>query len=117
MPTIPTITLSPGMIQWISILLSIVVTLAIKEWATSLVKGLRFKYNSDFTHGQKVYLDDKQAVIISIGMRTTIFQTKTGDEYRWRYVPNEKISNLKLERVTFYDQNMTHNGEKYKNKK
>jgi len=108
MPTIP---ISPDVIQWIGILLSIVITLAVKEWATSFVRGLAFKYNSDFSAGQKVYLDGAASVIISIGMRTTIFQTKNGDEYRWRYVPNEKITGLKLEKVTFYDRNMVHNSD------
>lgn len=106
MPAIPQVVLSPDIVNWISILLSIILALAVREWATSIIKGLKFWLNRDFIHGEKVYLDNEPAVIISKGIRSTIFQTKDGDEYLWRYVPNEKISSLKLEKVIFYDGNM-----------
>ena len=106
MPAIPQVVLSPDIVNWIGILLSIILALAFREWATSVIKGMKFWLNKDFNHGEKVYLNDEPAVIISKGIRSTIFQTKDGDEYLWRYVPNERIPTLKLEKVIFYDRNM-----------
>ena len=112
MPSIPTVVLSPDVVQWASILISIALALAFREWATSILRGLKFWFNKDFHHGEKVYLNDEPAVIISKGIRQTIFQTKNEDEFLWRYIPNEKIANLKLEKVIFCDENMSDEKEK-----
>ena len=66
----------------------------------------RFKLNKDFQEGDKVILDGERALIVKIGNSTTVFgiHKSNGDfegDYCWRYVPNERISSLKLEKVIF----------------
>ena len=47
--------------------------LALKDYSVSFIKGLKFKLNSQFNEGDKVLLDGEQAMIIKIGMGTTVF--------------------------------------------
>ena len=59
-----------------------------------------------FREGDKVILDGERALIVKIGVTETVFGvTKNSGEfdgdYVWRYVPNERISFLKLEKVIF----------------
>ena len=49
--------------------------------------------------GDKVILDGKDALIVKIGMRDTVFGVYSDKGYTWRYVPNVKIPNLKLEKI------------------
>jgi small-conductance mechanosensitive channel len=99
---IPEISFSPTVLLWITSILSIIIILAIRDFATSFVKGMAFKLNKDFSPGDQVYLDGKLSVIISIGIKQTVFQlTDDNDTYRWRYIPNERIPLLELEKVIF----------------
>ena len=87
-----------------------------KDWATKLAKGLAFKYNPQFKEGDKVILDGERALIVKIGMTQTVFGIEkfTGEfrgDYVWRYVPNEKIDSLKLEKVVF-DHTPTNNSNR-----
>jgi hypothetical protein len=86
-------------VPWIALLLSLIVTMWIKEWVTSLVKGLKFKMNKAFNEGMHVILDGKPAVIVKIGTTETVFGVYSDAGYTWRYVPNTKIENLKLEKI------------------
>ena len=54
-------------------LLTLLVGLSIRDWATSFVKGARFRFDPSFAEGDKVILDDQQAMIIKIGLNTTVF--------------------------------------------
>ena len=71
----------------------------VKDFATALAKGLKFKMNPAFKEGMKVILDGKEAIIVKIGATETVFGVYSDRGYTWRYVPNEKISGLKLEKV------------------
>ena len=87
-------------------LLALVITLMFKDYATGIAKGMAFKLNKDFQEGDKVILDGERALIVKIGNSTTVFgiHKSNGDfegDYCWRYVPNERISSLKLEKVNF----------------
>ena len=53
-------------------LLTLLVGLSIRDWATSFVKGARFRFDPSFAEGDKVILDDQQAMIIKIGLNTTV---------------------------------------------
>ena len=55
--------------------------------------------NRAFTEGDKVLLDGKDAIIVKIGIRDTVFGVYSDKGYTWRYVPNIKIPNLKLEMI------------------
>ena len=45
------------LMPWLTVLLSIILAMMIKDWATSLAKGLKFKLNNDFNAGDLVLLD------------------------------------------------------------
>jgi hypothetical protein len=70
-----------------------------KDYATSLAKGLKFKMNPAFNEGDEVLLDGELSMIVKIGTRETVFGVYSERGYTWRYVPNERIPYLKLEKV------------------
>jgi hypothetical protein len=80
-------------------LASVLGGLALKDYSVSFIKGLKFKLNSQFNEGDKVLLDGEQAMIIKIGMGTTVFGVYGRDGYTWRYISNTKIESLKLEKI------------------
>ena len=49
------------LLPWASMLLSIIIALMIKDWATSFAKGLKFKMNREFNPGDVVLLDGEEA--------------------------------------------------------
>ena len=53
------------LLPWASMLLSIIIALMIKDWATSFAKGLKFKMNREFNPGDVVILDSEEAVMVS----------------------------------------------------
>ena len=87
------------LLPWISILLSIMIALWLKDFAQNFMVGLKFRMNTAFNEGDKVILDGHDAIIVKIGMRDTVFGVYTDRGYTWRYVPNVKIPNLKLEKI------------------
>ena len=93
------IKLTELLVPWISILISIIVALWLKDFAQNFMIGLKFRMNGAFNEGDKVLLGGKDAIIVKIGLRDTVFGVYSDRGYTWRYVPNEKIVNLKLERV------------------
>jgi len=96
---IPEITLGADAILWITALISITVALVVKDFITTFVAGFFFYMNRDFSEGHHVFIDGEEAVIIKVGLRNTIFEIKNGRGETWRYVPNDRIKMLKLERV------------------
>ena len=86
-------------LPWAGILLSLMIAIWVKDFATALAKGLKFKMNKSFNEGDKVILDGNEAIIVKIGISETVFGIYSDRGYTGRYVPNEKIVNLKLERV------------------
>jgi len=87
------------LMPWISVLVSLLVAIWMKDYATSLAKGLKFKMNPAFNEGDEVLLDGELAMIVKIGSRETVFGVYSDRGYTWRYVPNERIPYLKLEKV------------------
>ena len=87
------------MMPWITVLVSLIVAVWLKDYATSLAKGLKFKMNPAFNEGDEVLLDGELAMIVKIGTRETVFGVYSDRGYTWRYVPNERIPYLKLEKV------------------
>ena len=88
-------------LPWIGILISLIVAIWIKDFATSLAKGFKFQMNKAFNEGDKVLLEGNEAVIIKIGISETVFGVYSEKGYIWRYVPNERIDFLKLEKIIF----------------
>ena len=91
--------LSNMLLPWIAVLVSLVVAIWVKDFATALAKGLRFKFDPAFNEGEEVLLDGELAMIVKIGARQTVFGVYSHRGYTWRYVPNERIPYLKLEKV------------------
>jgi hypothetical protein len=93
-------------LPWVAVLMSAIIAFMLKDFVSSFSKGMKFKFNPQFREGDKVILDGERALIVKIGMTETVFGvTKSSGEfdgdYVWRYVPNERISFLKLEKVIF----------------
>jgi hypothetical protein len=91
---------------FLAALVALVVTLMFKDYATKIAKGMAFKMNPAFKEGDKVILDGERALIVKIGNTETVFGIhKNGGEfdgdYIWRYVPNERIPSLKIEKIIF----------------
>ena len=86
-------------IQFIGFLLTMLLGLAVKDYAVSFIKGLFFRLFSPFDEGDKVLLEDQTAMIVKIGLNQTVFGVYGDEGYTWRYVPNERIPYLKLEKV------------------
>ena len=91
--------LTTFLMPWLTILISIIMAMMIKDWATSLAKGIKFKLSNAFNPGDVVILDDEEAVIIAIGITKTVFEKVNDRGVVWRYVPNERLAFLKLEKV------------------
>ena len=86
--------LSNMLLPWITVLISLVVAIWVKDFATALAKGLRFKFDPAFNEGEEVLLDGELAMIVKIGARQTVFGVYSHRGYTWRYVPNERIPYL-----------------------
>ena len=99
----PEIELSQFYVEFIGFVITLIVALALRDAATSFVKGMKFKMNRAFSEGDKVILDGCPALIVKIGISETVFGVYNKDGYTWRYVPNERIAFLKLEKIVDAD--------------
>ncbi|MBG11174.1 MAG: hypothetical protein CMD92_08445 [Gammaproteobacteria bacterium] len=104
--------LSDFLLPWIGVLISLVVAIWFKDFATGLAKGLKFKMDPAFNEGDEVLLDGELAMIVKIGARQTVFGVYSDRGYTWRYVPNERIPVLKLEKVIKKDLHVDTDEEK-----
>lgn len=94
--------LTNDMVPIVKVLLAGIVAIWIKDFITSASKGIAFFMNRAFGEGDRVKIDDSDAIIVKIGLRQTVFSIiKDDGDYVWRYVPNEMISLLKLEKVIY----------------
>ena len=94
---------------WVLILFSLVVTFWVKDLAVKIAKGLSFKMNKAFNEGDEVLIDGKKAIIVKIGITQTVFGVYSPSGYTWRYVPNERISWVKLEKIVNPDLKISKN--------
>jgi len=100
------------LMPFISALLLLVITLWFKDFATGIAKGLKFKMNKSFNEGDTVILDGNDALIVKVGLSETVFGVYSDKGYTWRYVPNERIPMLKLEKVINKDLHLDTEAEK-----
>lgn len=100
------------LMPFISALLVLVITLWFKDFATKIAKGMMFKMNKAFNEGDTVILDGNDALIVKIGLSETVFGVYSDRGYTWRYVPNERIPFLKLEKVINKDLHLDTEAEK-----
>ena len=105
-PTGAAMEITELIMPYIGMVLIVVFGFMFKDFATKLSKGIAFSLNKQFQEGDHVLLDGERALIVKIGISQTVFGvTKVGGEldgdYVWRYVPNERIDYLKLEKIIF----------------
>jgi hypothetical protein len=105
-PTGAAMEITELIMPYIGMVLIVVFGFMFKDFATKLSKGIAFSLNKQFQEGDHVLLDGERALIVKIGISQTVFGvTKVGGEldgdYVWRYVPNELIDYLKLEKIIF----------------
>ena len=91
--------MSEMLMPWIALLISVVITMWIKDWISAFVKGMQFRLNKAFNEGDHVILDGSPAHIVKIGCTETVFGVYSERGYTWRYVPNSRIPLLKLEKI------------------
>ena len=97
---------------WIAILVSISAAFWFKDFATNFMQGLKFRFNPAWNEGAEVLLECDQALIVKIGLSETVFGVYSSKGYTWRYVPNERIPMLKLEKVINKDLHLDTEQEK-----
>ena len=107
-----TLQLTEFILPWVGILISFIVAVWVKDIATGLAKGFKFQMNKAFNEGDKVLLEGDDAVIIKIGISETVFGVYSDKGYIWRYVPNERIHTLKLEKIINPDLHLDTDREK-----
>lgn len=100
-PTIDSMSsqLTEFLLPFIGALLIAVVAMMLKDLAIKIAKGWAFKVNPAFNEGDSVVLDGESAIIVKIGLTETVFGVYAKHGYTWRYVPNERIPFLKLEKI------------------
>jgi len=100
-PTIDSMSsqLTEFLLPFIGALLIAVVAMMLKDLAIKIAKGWAFKVNPAFNEGDSVVLDGESAIIVKIGLIETVFGVYAKHGYTWRYVPNERIPFLKLEKI------------------
>lgn len=91
--------LTDMLLPWLAVLVSIVITIWFKDFASNIAKGLAFKRKPGFEPGDTVYLDGEKAIIISIGIQETVFELIRDDKTVWRYIPNTRTDYVKLEKI------------------
>jgi len=95
----PDLNLTPNEIAGMAMIITLIGSLIVKELATSFVVGLLFKLSQQFKAGDDVLLEDQKAIIISIGIRNTVFQIDDEHGTVWRYVANTKMKEIKLAKI------------------
>ena len=100
------------LMPFVSALMLLVITLWFKDFATKIAKGMAFKMNKSFNEGDTVILDGSDALIVKIGLSETVFGVYSDKGYTWRFVPNERIPILKLEKVINKDLHLDTEAEK-----
>ena len=94
------------LLPYIGMVMIVIFGFMLKDFATKMSKGIAFSMNKQFQEGDHVLIDGERALSVKIGFTQTVFGvTKSNGEfdgdYVWRYVPNERIEFLKLEKIIF----------------
>jgi hypothetical protein len=84
---------------WIAILMSISIAFWFKDFSTNLIHGIKFKMNPSFNEGDAVILNDDDAIIVRIGFGESVFGVYSKKGYTWRYIQNDRLHLLKLEKI------------------
>lgn len=91
--------MTPETLNLIEFIGTMILGFWIKDLVVNLVTGFTFWTNKSFNVGDEVYIDGSKAIIVRIGIRQTIFQIEDERGITWRYVWNDRIKFLKIEKV------------------
>ena len=105
-PNAAALEITQFLLPYIGMVMIVIIGFMIKDFATKLSKGIAFSMNKQFQEGDKVLIDGERALIVKIGITQSVFGISKSNgefdgDYVWRYVPNEKIENLKIEKIIF----------------
>ena len=105
-PQLAALEMTEFLLPYIGMVMIVIFGFMLKDFATKMSKGIAFSMNKQFQEGDHVLIDGERALIVKIGFTQTVFGvTKSNGEfdgdYVWRYVPNERIDFLKLEKIIF----------------
>ena len=105
-PQLAAVEMTEFLLPYIGMVMIVIFGFMLKDFATKMSKGIAFSMNKQFQEGDHVLIDGERALIVKIGFTQTVFGvTKSNGEfdgdYVWRYVPNERIDYLKLEKIIF----------------
>ena len=103
MQEIPQIEISDFYVEFIGFVITLLMGMWLKDALTSFIGGMKFKMNPHFKEGDKVILDDQQAMIVKIGWSQSVFGVYGNDGYTWRFIPNKRIETVKLEKIVDAD--------------
>ena len=120
-PNTAALQITEFLLPYIGMVMIVIFGFMLKDYGQKLAKGIAFSWNKQFQEGDHVLLDGERALIVKIGFTQTVFGvTKSSGEfdgdYVWRYVPNERIDYLKLEKIIF-DQTSLNNKNRIANNK
>ena len=121
-PQLAAVEITEFLLPYIGMVLIVIFGFMLKDFATKMSKGIAFSMNKQFQEGDHVLIDGERALIVKIGFTQTVFGvTKSNGEfdgdYVWRYVPNERIDFLKLEKIIFDHTPLNNKDRIYKNTK
>ena len=121
-PQLAAVEMTEFLLPYIGMVMIVIFGFMLKDFATKMSKGIAFSMNKQFQEGDHVLIDGERALIVKIGFTQTVFGvTKSNGEfdgdYVWRYVPNERIDFLKLEKIIFDHTPLNNKDRIYKNTK
>ena len=91
--------LTNALVPLMAIFLSLGLGFFIKDLITNFITGIRFKFDGSFNEGDKCIIDGDRAVLVKVGIYESVFAISNGRGHVWRYVPNERIKFLKIEKI------------------
>ena len=109
----PEIQIPQNWLVWAGFIVTVVVGLAIRDWASDLIASVKWKLTPGFEPMDTCILDGDKVTIIHIGLKETIFERQGKYGRTWQYIPSSKISGHDLRRVVGDDRMLDHkiNGE------
>ena len=91
--------LTNALVPLIAIFLSLGLGFFINDLITNFITGIRFKFDASFNEGDKCIVDGDRAVLVKVGIYESVFSINNGRGHVWRFVPNERIKFLKIEKI------------------
>tara|TARA_R100001594_G_scaffold33615_1_gene62355 strand:+ start:1069 stop:1413 length:345 start_codon:yes stop_codon:yes gene_type:complete len=104
----PEIQLPQSWLIWAAFIITVVIGLAVRDWASDLIAAVKWKLTPGFEPMDTVILDGEKCLIIAINLKETIFERQGPYGRTWQYIPSAKIANHDLRRVVGDDRMLDH---------